>query len=78
MSISLEGDSVPLNRRPTHSPTWVRVLRAIGITAAWFVLALLVLWATAALYVDFRIASLRVPLTLIYILAIIAILIKFK
>jgi hypothetical protein len=78
MSIGLEGDSVPLNRRRTHSRTWVRVLRAIGIAAVWFVLALLILWATAAIYVDFRIAWLRIPLTLIYVLAIIAILITFK
>jgi len=78
MSTDRKGDRVPLNHRPVHPPAWVRVLRAIGITAIWIVLALLVLWATAALYIDFRIASLRVPLTVIYILAIIAILIKFK
>jgi hypothetical protein len=54
------------------------VLRAIGITIVWFILALLTLWAVAALYVDFRIAPLRVPVTLIYVLGIVAILFKFK
>ena len=53
--------------RPTPSPTWLRVLRAIGITIVWFILALLTLWAVAALYVDFRIAALRIPVTLIYV-----------
>jgi hypothetical protein len=44
----------------------------------WFILALLTLWAVAALYVDFRIATLRIPVILIYVLGIIAILFKFK
>lgn len=44
----------------------------------WFILALVTLWAVAALYVDFRIAALRIPVTLIYVLGIIAILFKFK
>ena len=59
-------------------PTWFRVLRGIGITIVWFILALLTLWAVAALYFDFRIAALRIPVTLIYVLGIIAILFKFK
>ena len=64
--------------RSTPSPTWLSVLRAIGTTIMWFILALLTLWAVAALYVDFRIAALRIPVTLIYILGIIAALFKFK
>ena len=44
----------------------------------WIVLALLILWATAAIYIDFRIAALRIPLTLIYLFGIIAIFIKFR
>ena len=53
--------------RPAPSPTWLRVLRAIGITIVWSILALLTLWAVAALYVDFRIAALRIPVTVIYV-----------
>jgi hypothetical protein len=64
--------------RPTPSPTWLRVLRALGLTGMWFILALLTLWAAAALYVDFRVAALRIPVTLIYVLGIIAILLKIK
>jgi len=44
----------------------------------WFILVLLTLWAIAALYVDFRIAALRVPVTVIYVLGIITILLKLK
>ena len=64
--------------RTAPSPTWLSVLRAIGTTIMWFILALLTLWAVAALYVDFRIATLRIPVILIYVLGIIAILFKFK
>jgi hypothetical protein len=54
------------------------VLRAIGVTIVRSILALLTLWAVAALYVDFRIATLRIPLTLIYVVGVITILFKFK
>jgi Domain of unknown function (DUF4105) len=64
--------------RPTSSPTGSRPLRMPGLAIVWFVLALLTLWAVAALYVDFRIAALRIPLTVIYVLAIIGILIKAR
>jgi uncharacterized protein DUF4105 len=54
------------------------VLRRIGSAIVWFILALLTLWAVAALYVDFRIATLRIPVTVIYVLGIIAIVFKFR
>ena len=44
----------------------------------WVIVALLTLWAVAALYIDFRIAALRIPVTLIYVVGIIAILLKLK
>ena len=78
MSTDLKVDRIPLNKENMHPKTTVRVARAIGITALASVLGLFVLWSTAALYIDFRIASLRVPVTVIYILGILAILIKFK
>jgi Domain of unknown function (DUF4105) len=55
-----------------------KMLRAIGLTFIWFILALLTLWAVAALYIDFRVASLRTPLAVIYALGILAILLKVK
>jgi Domain of unknown function (DUF4105) len=71
-------NSIATPVRPAPSPAWLRVLRAIGITGLWFTLALLSLWAGAALYVDLRVAALRIPVTLIYVLGIIAILLKVK
>jgi len=67
-----------LHFRPTPPPTGFRPLRMLGLVILWSVLALLTLWAVAALYVDFRIAALRIPLTVIYVLVIIAILVKVK
>lgn len=58
--------------------TWLRVLRAIGIAILWLILALLTLWAAAALYVDIRITALRLPVTLIYAVGVISILLKLK
>jgi len=66
-----------LRFRPTP-PTGLRLLRGLGLAIMWLVLALLTLWAVAALYVDFRVPSLRVPITAIYILGIVAILLRVK
>ncbi len=55
-----------------------KILRAIGLTFVWLILTLLSLWAIAALYVDFRIAALRIPVTLAYIVAVAAILLAVK
>jgi len=44
----------------------------------WSLLALLILWAVAALYVDFRVAALRIPVTSIYVLGNIAIVLKVR
>jgi hypothetical protein len=54
------------------------VLRAVGIAILWFALAVLTLWAAAALYVDFRIAVLRIPVTLLYVLGVVTIFVKLK
>ena len=71
-------NTVPALRRTTPLPTGLRVLRAIGIRILWFILALLTLWAVAALYVDVRIAALRIPLALTYAIGIFTILFKLK
>jgi hypothetical protein len=75
-SLELKMNSIAAPLCPPPSPTWLRVLRAIAITGMWIILALLTLWAVAALYVDLRVAALRLPVTLIYVLGIIAILLK--
>jgi hypothetical protein len=50
----------------------------MGITIMWFSVALLTLWAVAALYVDFRVAALRIPVTVTYAVGAIVILLKVK
>jgi hypothetical protein len=68
----------PSQRSGFLSPTWVKVLRVIGIATMWLLLALLTLWAVAALYVDIRIPALRVPVTVIYVIGISTFLFKLK
>jgi hypothetical protein len=55
-----------------------RWLTRLGITLVWFVLALLSLWAMAALYIDVRFAPLRLPLTILYAVILVAIFLKYK
>ncbi len=59
-------------------PLWLSALRAIGLTLVWFILAVLTLWAIAALYVDIRIDGWRVPMASIYTLGVIAVLVKVR
>jgi len=44
----------------------------------WVVLALLTMWAVAAIFVDCRISALRIPATLVYVLGVIVILVKLR
>ena len=53
-----------------------RALRTVGLTITWFIVTLLSVWALFALYIDLRIAALRIPLTFLYALGISAILAK--
>jgi len=50
----------------------------LGIIIIWFVLLLLNAWAVAALYVDCRIASLRIPLVIVYLAILILLLAKVR
>jgi hypothetical protein len=51
----------------THPGVGRRAGRAFGLTLLGFVLFLLNLWAAAALYVDCRIAALRIPFLVVYV-----------
>ena len=63
-----------LSTRPLARP-WLRgLLRAIGCCA----LAFLTAWAAAALYSDVRIPWLRGPLTVVYLLVVVAVWFVFK
>jgi hypothetical protein len=67
--------AAPTPRAPSLA---FRILRGVGFTFVWLVLALLTVWALAALYVDVRIDPLRIPTVVVYVLAILAILRIFK
>ena len=55
-----------------------RWLTRLGLVFVWLVLALLSLWAMAALYIDVRLSALRLPLTILYAVLLVAILVKYK
>lgn len=52
--------------------------RAAGLAFLWFVLLLLNLWAVAAIYIDCRIAALRLPLAIVYAALLIFAAVKVK
>lgn len=55
-----------------------RWLTTLGRAVVWLVLALLSSWAMAALYVDVRISTLRVPLTILYAVILVVIWIRYQ
>ena len=55
-----------------------RWLTGLALALVWFVLAVLSLWAMAALYIDIRMPKFRVPLINLYAVMLVAILIKYK
>ena len=64
---------------PSPKRGWLaRVLTGLGLALVWLVLALLSLWAIAALYIDVRLSVLRLPLTILYAVILVAILVKYK
>lgn len=55
-----------------------KMLRGLGLAALWLAVALLTLWAVAALYIDFRVAPLRIPAALAYAAGILTILLRVR
>src|ERR1700691_4064598 len=55
-----------------------RWLTGLGLALIWFVVAVLSLWAMAALYIDVRLSALRIPLTLLYAVVLVVILVRYK
>ena len=47
----------------------LRLLRGLGLFLGWVALFILVLWATAAIYFDFNVPSLRVTLAILFAIA---------
>jgi Domain of unknown function (DUF4105) len=56
----------------------IRWLTRLGLALVWFVLAVLSFWAMAALYIDVRFPALRIPLAVLYAVALAVILAKCK
>jgi hypothetical protein len=64
---------------PRPKPGWLtRWVAGLGRALVWLVLAVLSFWAMAALYIDVRLAALKLPLTILYAVILIAILFKYK
>src|SRR5436189_3574600 len=73
-----ESEPVLLETAPARPKPLLRALRAIGLVVSVVILLFCTLWAAAALYFDVRIAWLRVPLAIAYLLAVLAIAIVVK
>jgi len=67
--------AVLTDAKPRRVARW---LRRLVLAFVWLVLALLSLWATAALYIDVRLPALRLPLAILYAIVLVAIVAKYK
>ena len=56
----------------------LKLCRILGMIILWFFLLLLNIWAVAALYVDCRIPSLRIPLIIVYLATLILLVAKVR
>jgi hypothetical protein len=64
---------------PSSQRGWLaRCLAGLGLGLVWLVLALLSVWAMAALYIDVRLSALKLPLTILYAVLLVAISVKYK
>ena len=67
--------AVLTHAKPSRAARWLRIL---GHSFVWIVLALLSLWAMAALYIDVRLPALRLPLAILYAIVLVAIVARYK
>jgi Domain of unknown function (DUF4105) len=61
--------------RRTLGASW---LTGLGLALVWFILAVLSLWAAAALYIDVRSPAMRIPFTVLYAVILVVIVAKYK
>jgi hypothetical protein len=81
MKAAGEASAIPVPpqaRPPKISRFSAAFVRGAGIAAVWLVVPVLNLWAIAALYVDCRIVSLRIPLVLVYASVVVLVLAMVK
>ena len=67
--------AVLTDAKPRRVARW---LRRLVLAFVWLVLALLSLWALAALYIDVRLPAMRLPLAILYAIVLVAIVAKYK
>lgn len=60
---------------PAVRPAWLRVIRVMALSLGWVAIAVLSLWSIAALYIDTRIPTARIPLAIVFAAAMITIVI---
>jgi hypothetical protein len=63
---------------PAARPAWLRVVKMTTVSLIWLAVAILSLWSTAALYIDTRIPSARMPLAIVFAAAIITIVVTLR
>jgi Domain of unknown function (DUF4105) len=63
---------------PAARPVWRRGIAMVTLVLIWFAIAILSLWSIAALYIDPRIPSARIPLAIVFAAAIITIVITLR
>jgi len=63
------------HRKPISIRRWAK---ALAFSLVWLVVGILSVWAMAALYVDVRLSALKVPLTIVYAVILLAIVIRYK
>jgi hypothetical protein len=67
--------AVQTHATPRRAARWLSIL---GLAFVWLVLAMLSLWAMAALYIDVRLPALRLPLTILYVVVLVTIVARYK
>src|ERR1700678_1070191 len=67
--------AVLTDAKPRRAARW---LRRLVLAFVWLVLALLSLWALAALYIDVRLPAMRLTLAILYAIVLVAIVAKYK
>jgi hypothetical protein len=71
--MSTPAMSIAVTERTSEPDLMPRWLTGLARVSVWFVLAVLSLWAIAALYIDIRLPKVRMPLTILYVVILVAI-----
>jgi hypothetical protein len=70
-------DSIDV-QAPAARPIWLRVIKTMTLSLVWLAIALLSIWSIAALYIDTRMPSARIPLAIVFAAVIVTIVITVR